>query len=123
MEQQTQTVQRSITPITPITPMTSNPTENGRRCCRCLEVLPVSAFYRGNIKAQGYCRSCVRDYSREWMREKYQRDLEAKAQKNPERYKLCECGDYFTAPKDPRCYRETCRACSGFTTSKYREQI
>jgi hypothetical protein len=90
-----------------------------KKCARCGE---VGKFYRRRVaQTQSYCTGCVKDYSRLWMRERYQKKLELKSNSNPARYPLCACGDYFTRPLGST--RTTCRNCSGMKTGRLPEKI
>lgn len=87
-------------------------------CAKCGLHRPVTKFSRKRGVYQSYCKDCVRAYSRAWMREKYQKKLETKALRNPRRYSLCSCGDYYTVPLDKRSERNSCRNCRGMKTGR-----
>jgi hypothetical protein len=73
----------------------------GRRCTRCKEVLPFSAF-RPNLKLKSgwnsWCRGCCAESSRQWRQAHPEQNERRRIP--PTKLKCAECGEGFEGRRD-----------------------
>jgi hypothetical protein len=74
----------------------------GRRCRRCKEFLPFSAF-RPNLKLKSgwssWCRACSAEATRQW-RMRHRDELNERRRIPPTKLKCAECGEGFEGRRD-----------------------
>jgi hypothetical protein len=84
----------------------------GRRCRRCRELLPFSAF-RPNLKLSSgwssWCRACSAEATRAW-RERNRERINAARRTSPAKLTCVECGEVFEGRKGRLlCGRRSCK--------------
>jgi hypothetical protein len=87
------------------------PPPKGKRCTRCREFLPFSAF-RPNLRLKGgwhsWCRGCCVEATRAW-REQNRERVNAARRTPPAKLRCVECGGEFEGPKGKLICSRRCK--------------